>query len=216
MQPNTEGTVNLPDPGFLDGFVFDWGIYVVIFIVSVIALTIIIERLIYFQRAKSLDYYVLTRIKSALQEGRYEEAQALAKANQGPASQVIQVGIERLVAGSTHIAEEMQQAGNEQVAALEKYVSGLATIATIAPLLGILGTVLGMIKAFANYAEGSNKAGMLAGINVALYTTALGLLIAIPAYIFYNWLVRRMNDKIVAMEGAVTQVQPVMLKRQGR
>ena len=93
---------------------------------------------------------------------------------------------------------------------MEKYLTGLGTIATISPLLGVLGTVTGMIRSFA---EGTGTKGAEVGISEALITTAMGLAIAIPAYIFYNYLVRKKEEKISEMENLSEQILPILLEK---
>ncbi len=101
-----------------------------------------------------------------------------------------------------YVEDEMQTEGYRQIFLLEKFLTGLGTIAIISPLLGVLGTVTGIIRSFS---EGAGTKGAEIGISEALITTAMGLFVSIPSYIFYNYLVRRKEEKITEMENISNQ-----------
>lgn len=183
---------------------------VIIIIISIVALTIIIERSIYFFRMKSISPEELRKIKELLREERWNEAKDfLDSLSKSPASKVLQVGVEYKNRGSLHIEDEMETEGYRQIFLLEKFLTGLGTIATISPLLGVLGTVTGIIRSFS---EGLGTKGAEIGISEALITTAMGLSVSIPSYIFYNYLVRKKEERVTEMENISNQALQILAK----
>ncbi|MDX1957158.1 MAG: MotA/TolQ/ExbB proton channel family protein [Leptospiraceae bacterium] len=181
---------------------------VVILIVSIAAFTIIIERSIYFWRFKKLSSDDLRKLKEILIAGNWDEANDhLVRSSHGPVTSVISTGIEQRRRDSKFLEDEIKTEAYKQISQMEKFLTGLGTIATVSPLLGVLGTVLGMIRSFA---EGTGTKGAEVGISEALITTAMGLAVAIPAYFFYNFLVRLKEDKITEMETVSEQIIPIL------
>lgn len=166
-----------------------WFIPVTIVLVSIIALTIILER-----------SWVLTAASKKTAKDEEKEFEKLAASNntedilgfcavhRNPWYQVLSVIIKDNITNAADIETEKKN----MLTSLEKYLPALGTIATIAPLLGLLGTVTGMIKSFRAFESTMNTA-MMRGIDEALITTALGLIVAIPALIMYNYFVRKVN-----------------------
>lgn len=171
---------------------------IIIVIVSIIAFTIIIERMIFFWKLKPVTIEDFRKIKELILEKKWDEAKDyLAASSFGPTTAILQAGIEYKRRDSKFYEDEMKSEGYRQILGMEKFLTGLGTIATIGPLLGVLGTVVGMIRSFA---EGAGTKGAEVGISEALITTAMGLAVSIPAYIFYNYLVRKKEEKITEME----------------
>jgi biopolymer transport protein ExbB len=136
----------------------------------------------------------------------------------GPVAHIVKAGILKHDRPKEEIKETIQDAGQHEIPRLEKNLSVLATIAHISPLLGLLGTVLGMIAAFQRIQAESGRvnAGDLAGgIWEALITTAAGLSVAIPTYVAYNYLVSRVNALVLDMEKSATEVVDLLMN-QGR
>lgn len=176
---------------------------VIIVMVSIIMLTIVIERMVYYWKLKPIEPDDYAKSKELIREKKWDEAKdLLQKKNQSPASMVLQVGIEGRRRDSLYIEEDMQTEGYRQIRMMEKFLAALGTIATVSPLLGVLGTVLGIIRSFA---EGAGTKGAEVGISEALITTAMGLAVAIPAYVFYNYLVRVKEDRITEIENLSNQ-----------
>ncbi|MCB1142904.1 MAG: MotA/TolQ/ExbB proton channel family protein [Leptospiraceae bacterium] len=176
----------------------------IIILVSIIAFTIIIERSIYFQRFKTLVPDDLRTLKEFLRSGDWDKAiDHLKMKSWGPSTNVLSVAIEQRRRESEFIEDELNTEAYRQIFHMEKFLTELGTIATISPLLGVLGTVLGMIRSFA---EGTGTKGAEIGISEALITTAMGLAVAIPSYIAYNILVRKKEEKITEMENLSSQV----------
>ncbi len=171
---------------------------IIIVIVSIIAFTIIIERTIFFWKLKSVTIEDFRKVKEFILEKKWDEAKDyLVSCSFGPTTAILQTGIEYKRRDSKFYEDEMKSEGYRQILNMEKFLTGLGTIATIGPLLGVFGTVVGMIRSFA---EGAGTKGAEVGISEALITTAMGLAVSIPAYIFYNYLVRKKEEKITEME----------------
>ncbi|XDD48812.1 MotA/TolQ/ExbB proton channel family protein [Leptospira sp. WS92.C1] len=171
---------------------------IVIVLVSIIGFTIIIERMIYFSKWKPITPEDWRAVKELFRQKNWDTAiDFLKNLSTGPASQVLQAGAESSRKNLDAAEEEMLSAGFAQILKMERFLSGLGTIATISPLLGVLGTVLGIIRSFE---EGSGTRGAEVGISEALITTAMGLAIAIPAYVAYNYFHKRKEDTIAEME----------------
>lgn len=179
-----------------------------IIILSLITLTIIIERLIYFWNLKPLKLDAIREVRNALKNSELDKASSLlAMSAKNPTARVVITGIDAKKTGDFSIREEMETQGYKQIQKMERFLTGLGTIATISPLMGVLGTVVGMIRSFN---EGTGTKSAEVGISEALVTTAMGLCVAIPAYIFYNYLVRKKEDKITEMENITQQLLPLI------
>ena len=196
----------------------DRGGIVLIFILalSVIAAVIIIERLLYFRRIRSDEVSLLNRLKIAIGKGHYEEALAICEASPSPITNLTKVGIEHREYPEAVIRSMVSDAANLEVPKMERFLSTLGTVAHIAPLLGLLGTVTGNIRAFGVLGDfgavGGNPAVLARGIAEALITTAAGIIVSIPAIIFYNYLVNKVNHLIIRLENRVSELV-LMLKR---
>jgi biopolymer transport protein ExbB len=157
---------------------------------SVLAATVAIERFIVFSKAKINVNEFLTKIRKALLVNRnVKEAIKVCEQNRGPVASVMKAGLLRYGHSREDIEKTIENAALYELDRLEKRLGILATTANVAPMLGFLGTVAGMIKSFATLAEQglTNPALVAVGISEALITTAAGLIIAIPAQLVYNW-----------------------------
>jgi len=189
----------------LKGGIIMW----IIFFLSIVAAAVIIERLLYFRKIRVDEERMITRLKSVLAKGHFDEALAICENNPSPITNLMKVGIEYRSYPPDTIKEMILDAANLEIPKLEKHLPTLGTITHIAPLLGLLGTVTGNISAFGVLGKfGSvSDPGMLAkGISEALLTTAAGLIVAIPAIIFYNYLVNRVNNTISRLENRVNEL----------
>ncbi len=185
-------------------------VLIFIILLSFMAAAIIIERLLYFRRIRIDEDQILSRLKSALQKGHHDEALSICEGNPSPITNLMKVGIEHRQYPESVIKDSITDAANMEIPQLERYVSFLGSIAQIAPLLGLLGTVTGNIRAFGvlgNFAGAVSDPGLLArGIAEALITTAAGIIVSIPAVIFYNYLVSKVNHSIIRLENRVTEL----------
>lgn len=181
----------------------------VIALFSLIAAIIIIERLLYLRRIRTDEEKMINRLKSTLQKGHFDEALAICETNPSPITNLMRVGIEYREYPRETIREVILDAANQEVPKLEKHLPALGSISNIAPLLGLLGTVIGNIEAFGVLGKfgAVGDPGLLAkGISEALLTTAAGIVVAIPAVIFYNYLVSKVNHLIISLENRVNEL----------
>lgn len=180
-----------------------------IILLSLIAAVIIIERLIYFRRIRVDEETLINRLKATLQKGYHDEALSICESNPAPITNLMRVGIEYRKFPKREIREAILDAANMEIPKLERYLSALGTIAHITPLLGLLGTVTGNIRAFGVLGSfGSvGDPGLLAkGISEALLTTAAGIIVSLPAISFYNYLVNKVNHMIIRLENRVNDM----------
>ncbi len=173
-----------------------------IFICSLIAVTIFFERMFYLKSVKTKSKRFVDRVKDLVKKGSIELAISACRKSPTPISQIMLAGLMKFGQGREDIKEAIEDSANQEIPFLEKNLSTLSTIGNITPLLGLLGTVFGMIKAFNVIAiMGVGKPEALAGgISEALLTTAFGLSVAIPTIVIYNYLAHRVDKLIREME----------------
>lgn len=174
-------------------------IILVLFILLFIAVYIFFERFFAIKAASKMDANFMNQIHDNVAKGNIQGAKLLCAQNNTPVSQLTSKGLSRIGSPLEDISTAIENAGRLEVYKLEKNVSVLATIAGAAPMIGFLGTVIGMVLAFHELATSSGQAemGSLAeGIYTAMTTTVAGLIVGIIAYIGYNFLVVR-TDKVV-------------------
>ncbi len=172
---------------------------------SVLAATVAIERFIVFSKAKLNVGEFLTKIRKALLVNRnVKEAIKICEQSKGPVASVMKAGLLRYGHSREDIEKTIENAALYELDRLEKRLGILATTANVAPMLGFLGTVAGMIKSFATLAEQglTNPAAVAVGISEALITTAAGLIIAIPAQLTYNWYTTKITRFVRDIETA--------------
>src|SRR6056297_2628771 len=185
-------------------------IMVIILLLSVVATAIIIDRFLFFRRMRVDEEKLINRLKSALRKHHYDEALDICENNPSPISNLMRVGIENRGSSQGTIKEAIMSAANLEIPNLERYLTSLGTIAHISPLLGLLGTVTGNIKAFGVLGSFGGAVGdpaLLAnGIAEALLTTAAGIIVSVPAVAFYNFLVNKVNHIIIRLENRVNDL----------
>lgn len=177
-------------------------IYLILALLA-IALYIYFERLSAIKSASNVDKNFMNQIRDYVSAGKLENAKILCAQDKSPSARLIEKGISRIGKPLEDINKAIENAGSLEIYKLEKNVSILATIAGAAPMLGFLGTVVGMILAFHQMASSGGQAemGVLAGgIYTAMTTTVAGLIVGIIAYIAYNHLVVKTNKVIHEME----------------
>lgn len=181
----------------------------VILLLSIVATVIILERLFFFRKIRMDEEKFINRLKAALVERRFQEAISICENIPSPMANIMKVGIENRRLGQGDLKEAILRAANREIPDLERYLSALGTIAHISPLLGLLGTVTGNIRAFgilSSMAAVGDPSLLAGGISEALLTTAAGLLVSIPAIIFYNHLVSKVNHMIIHLENRVSDL----------
>ena len=186
---------------FRQGGIFMWPLL----FFSVLAATVAIERFIVFSKARINVNEFLTKIRKALLVNRnVKEAIKVCEQNKGPVASVMKAGLLRYGQPRDEIEKTIENAALYELDRLEKRLGVLGTTANVAPMLGFLGTVAGMIKSFATLAEQglTNPAAVAVGISEALITTATGLIIAIPAQLIYNWYTTKITRFVRDIETA--------------
>ncbi len=183
------------------------GGWVMIFIAltSVIGVGIFVERWMVLKKAGINYSSFMTRLTAHLENRNFKEAIYLCSKTDGPVAGVMEKGIRMMKNGKEAVKETLETAGRMEIYNLEKGLGVLGTIAGVAPLLGFLGTVTGMIRAFMKIEElgGNVNATVLAGgIWEALITTAAGLIVGIPAMIAYNYLVGKIKRFVMEIENS--------------
>ena len=183
---------------FLKGGVLMWPIL----LCSILSLAIIIERLIRVQPKKVIPEDFLTEVQNLVQRRKISEATILCKTNSSSMAQVLLSAIQSFGQSREVIREKIEESGKKEAILLERGCTLLGTVASVAPLLGLLGTVFGMIQVFHVLSvEGIGNANSLAaGIAQALLTTAAGLVVAIPSLVAYKYFVNRAQNLVIAME----------------
>lgn len=180
-----------------------------IFICSVIVIAVAIERYLAYRKLKINIHGFMSNIRYPLNKGDYVSAVNECALVKSPIAAVVRAGLEKAKQGRDRMKEAMEAAGNNETYMLEKNLSVLATLAGITPLIGFLGTVTGMIKAFMKIQQlsGNVNADVLAGgIWEAMVTTAAGLTVGIPAMIVYNYYVNHVREFVFHMESAAEEV----------
>ncbi|MGQ9615795.1 MAG: MotA/TolQ/ExbB proton channel family protein [Spirochaetota bacterium] len=181
----------------------------IITFLSVIAAVVIIERFLYFRKIRIDEERMINRLRGVLQKGHYDEALSICENHPAPITNLMKVGIEHRMYSRETIREAIMDAASLEVPQMEKHLPLLGTISYVAPLLGLLGTVTGNIRAFGVIGKlgAIGDPGLLArGIAEALLTTAAGLIVAIPTVIFYNHLVSKVNHSIIRLENRVNEL----------
>lgn len=160
------------------------------------------------RKASKVDPAFMQQIKEYIETGRISQAQELCRQTNTPTARLVGKGIERLGRPLQDIQTSIENVGNMEVAALEKGLPMLATIAGGAPMIGFLGTVMGMVQAFFNMAQaGSNIDITLlsGGIYTAMVTTVAGLIVGIMAYFGYNLLTNQVSDVVTKMQNTTVE-----------
>lgn len=176
---------------------------------SLIAVGFFVERLIVLRKAKINLNAFLLKIRQSISKQDFDNALRLCSTTPGPISKVLEKGIRLRGQSREEIKDAIESAGRAEIYQLERGLGALATIAGVAPLLGFLGTVTGMIQAFMRIQElsGNVNATVLAGgIWEALITTAAGLIVGIPALLAYNYLVTKVQRMVFELELSSTNL----------
>lgn len=188
-------------------------IMAVLAIMSVIAVYIFVERYMAILQASKEDRNFMNNIRDFIHHGRLDAAVALCKAQSSPISRMIEKGLQRLGKPLNDINAAIENVGKLEVSRLEKNIAGLATIAGAAPMLGFLGTVIGMINAFYDMSMAGNNVDIVvlsSGIYQAMVTTVGGLIVGIIAYVCYNILVARIEKLVFILEARATDFMDIL------
>lgn len=178
-------------------------IMAVLGVLSIIAVYIFIERFLTIKKASQDDKHFMNNIRDFIHNGRLDSALALCRNNESPIARMIEKGLIRIGRPLSDINIAIENVGKLEVARMEKNIAGLATIAGAGPMLGFLGTVIGMVVAFYDMSMAGNNidiALLSNGIYQAMITTVGGLIVGIMAYVFYNILVSRVEKLVFILE----------------
>ena len=184
-----------------------------IILCSILMIAVVVERFLALRGARTNVHGLMMRIRAALSDQDVDRALRACEETQGSVAAMFSAGLSRAGEGRGATDEAMENVGTAQIFGLERHLGVLGTISGVAPLLGFLGTVTGMIKAFMKIQSlaGNVNAEVLAGgIWEAMVTTALGLSVGIPALIFYNYFVGRIQQIRFEMEASAANLLNIL------
>jgi biopolymer transport protein ExbB len=179
---------------------------------SVVATAIIAERLWVLRRRRVIPKHLVAQIWQMNRQGKLTSAQLTSLRQGSPLGRILAAGLLNRHHSREIMKESIEEVGRQVVMELQRYLNSLGTIASIAPLLGLLGTVVGMIKVFSAIVESGvgNPAVLATGISEALLTTAAGLSVAIPSLIFHRYFNGRVDALVLGMEEQALKMVEVM------
>lgn len=185
----------------------------ILVVLSIIAVYIFIERFIMIRKASRQERNFMNNIRDFMHNGRLDSALALCRNNDSPIARMIEKGLLRVGRPLNDINTAIENVGKLEVSRLEKNIAGLATIAGAAPMLGFLGTVIGMIIAFYDMSMAGNNIDislLSTGIYQAMVTTVGGLIVGIIAYVMYNILVARIEKLVFLLEARTSEFMDLL------
>lgn len=204
----TEAEINVIDLAFKGGWIM-----VVLLLLSLMAGYIFIQRLLVIRRAGKEDQNFMNRIKDYIHEGKVDSALNLCRSTNTPSARMIEKGITRLSRPMNDVLVAIENVGNLEIAKLEKGFPLIATTAAGAPMLGFLGTVTGMVRAFfdmANAGTNVDVSQLSGGIYEALVTTVGGLVVGIITLFAYNYLVSQVDNVVNKMEARTMEFMDLL------
>ena len=190
----------------------------VLLALSILAVYIIGRKWWMINQASKIDPHFMQDIRDYMNDGKTKSAVTLCRKYDNPVARMIETGIHRSGRPMADIQSAIENIGNVEVARLEKGLPLLATIAGGAPMIGFLGTVLGMVKAFFNMSKAGNNIDITLlsdGIYTAMLTTVGGLIVGIIAYFGYNWLTSKVSDLVYKMERSTMEFIDIVLNEPG-
>jgi biopolymer transport protein ExbB len=185
-----------------------------VLICLIIGLAIVVERTIFLNMASTNTTKLLAKIEDAMQSGGVEAAKEVCRSTRGPVASIFYQGLDRSSEGIEIVEKSIVSYGSVQMAQMERGLIWISLFIALAPMLGFMGTVVGMIAAFdAIEAAGDISPSLVAGgIKVALLTTVAGLIVAVVLQIFYNYLVSKVDSLVNAMEDASISLIDILVK----
>ncbi|ARV07326.1 flagellar motor protein MotA [Polaribacter sp. SA4-10] len=192
------------DPGFMG----------IVLVALILGLAIAIERIIYLNMATTNTKKLVASVDDALSSGGIEAAKEVCRNSKGPVASIFYQGLDRVDEGVDAAEKAVVSYGGVQMGLLEKNVSWLSLFIALAPMLGFMGTVIGMIDAFDRIAVANDisPAVVAGGIKIALLTTVFGLIVAIILQIFYNYIVSKIDSIVNNMEDSSIQLIDLLVK----
>lgn len=194
---------------FLKGGFIMW----LILATSIVGLAVVIDRFLVLRKARINVPAFMVRIRGFIKKKDISGAISYCMEEKSPVANIVRKGLKKYKFGHDRVKEAIENAGSQEISKLEKGLTILATVAGIAPLLGFLGTVTGMIQAFMtiqDLAGAANPSDLAGGIWEALITTAFGLIVGIPALAFYNYFLSAVKRLVGEMETVANDVVDVI------
>ncbi len=189
-------------------------IMIILLIMLAGAIYLFVERMVVLRKSMQEDKSFMDRIKDYIHEGKIDSAINLCRATNTPSARMVEKGISRIGRPMQDVQVAVENVGNLEVAKLEKGLVIMATIAAGAPMLGFLGTVLGMVQTFYNMAQNANgvieMAALSEGMYQAMVTTIGGLIVGILAMFAYNFLVARIDSVVRQLEGRTLEFMDLL------
>jgi len=182
-------------------------------VISAVAVAVFIERFLHCHRAQINSMEFLNGVRAVLKRNNIVEALSICDATPGPVARLVKTAILSRDQGRERVREALEEAGAAEVPRLEEKLNLLATIAQLAPLIGLLGTVLGFMQTFGrmqDYGLNAHVGQLSSGVWQALVCAAAGLAVAIPTHAGYNYLVSRINSIVLDMERAATEIVQIV------
>ena len=198
---------------FIDGGPEFMGI---VLICLILGLALVIERIIYLNMATTNTDKLLQNVEDALKSGGIDAAKEVCRETKGPVASIFYQGLDRSHEGIEMVEKSVTSYGGVQMGLLEKGISWISLFIALAPMLGFMGTVIGMIQAFGKIAVAGNvDAALVAdGIKIALLTTVFGLIVAIILQIFYNYIIAKVDSIVNDMENASISLVDILVKNE--
>lgn len=193
-------------------------VFLLVLLAGAVAIVVFVERFLHCHRAQINSTEFLNGIRNVLRRDNVVEAISICDATHGPVARLVKTAILNRDNGRDRVRESLEEAGLAEVPRLEEKLNLLATIAQIAPLLGLFGTVVGLMDSFhkaENLGPMAHAAILSDGVWQALICTAAGLAVAIPAHAAYNYLVSRVNSIVLDMERAATEIVNIVTENPG-
>ena len=213
IQPAQDKAAEL-SVGFWDLFMGGGWLMWVLVALACVMIFIFVERFIAIRKATTIDKNFMNRIRDYISEGNIDAAVDLCRRTNSPIARMVEKGIERIGRPMSDIQTAIENVANVEVAKLETGLPWLSSIAGGAPMIGFLGTVVGMVQVFidmsANQSGTIELAQLSSGMYVAMVTTVGGLVVGIPAYFAYNYLVARIEKLIFRMEATTIAFMDIL------
>lgn len=184
----------------------------------VFGLAICIERIIYLTAANTNTKKLLTKVEAAFEQGGVEAAKDVCRNTRGPVASIFYQGLDRYAEGPDMVEKAVSSYGSVQMGRMESGLSWISLFIAIAPSLGFMGTVVGMIQAFDSIQQlgDMSPVALAGGIKVALLTTIFGLIAAVSLQLFYNYIVAKIDSIVNKMEDASISLMDIILKYQAK
>ncbi|MCQ2292295.1 MAG: MotA/TolQ/ExbB proton channel family protein [Bacteroidales bacterium] len=177
------------------------------------AIYLFVQKWLVLNRASKEEYNFMNNIRDFIHDGKLDSALSLCKGNDTPSARLVGKGLSRIGRPLDDIRTAVENEGSIEVGRLEKGVSSLATIAAVAPMLGFLGTVVGMVSAFHNMAADPNNFNigtLSSGIYTAMITTVAGLIVGVIALVFHNLVVSKISNVVYMLEVRTTEFMDLL------